>query len=146
MCENQRAAAHLFSPVACPVTVIPQSALSPTSVAVRAIYLMPVWDMETHIQSSGHYPEARLDRPLPCWGWVLESIWRTAVESVNVNQWVFWEWSSMKRADGLYFAAWINGVHRGRFVGKLFYLPFLCVVMGKAKWLLTADWQWLSPN
>lgn len=36
--------------------------------------------------------------------------------------------------------------HRGRFVGKLFYLPFLCVVMGKAKWLLTADGQWLGPN
>lgn len=31
-------------------------------------------------------------------------------------------------------------------MGKLFYLPFLCLVMGKAKWLLTALSQWLGPN
>lgn len=63
---------------------------------------------------------------------------------------MFWEWSCIKWADGLYFPAWISGVnqwaHRGRFVGKLFYLPFLCFVMGKAKWLLTADGQWLGLN
>lgn len=76
--------------------------------------------------------------------------WRAAIESVNVHWWVFWERSCIKWADGLYFPAWISGenqwAHRGRFVGKLFYLPFLCAVMGKAKWLLTADGQWLSPN
>lgn len=46
--------------------------------------------------------------------------------------------------------AWISGVNqwsqRGRFVGKLFYLPSLCFVMRKAKSLLTAERQQLRPN
>lgn len=77
--------------------------------------------------------------------------WRTAIESVNVLWRVFWVRTCIKcRADGLCFPLWMSGVnqwaHRGRFVGKLFYLPFLCLVMGKAKWLLTALSQWLGPN
>lgn len=36
--------------------------------------------------------------------------------------------------------------HTGRFVGKLFNLPSLCVELEKAKWLLTVDGQWLSLN
>lgn len=31
-------------------------------------------------------------------------------------------------------------------MGKLFYLPSLCVVLEKAKRLLTADGQWPGPN
>lgn len=75
--------------------------------------------------------------------------WRSRMERLNVQRWVFWEQTCIKRADGPYFAVWISGVkqraHRGRFVGKLSCLLFLCAEMGKSKMVANGQRTMVHP-